>query len=71
VVQLSYPTGSSRPTFNVLPALKDEGIDVPTGMCLDVPVALVLDEGVLKVEVMLLKGEQRAVKSRDEEENEA
>jgi hypothetical protein len=40
---------------------------VPEGMCLEVPVALVMDEGVLWVEAMLLQGEERALKHRSEE----
>jgi hypothetical protein len=48
--------------------LQEESIEVPEGMCLEVPVALVLDEGVLKVEARLLEGEERAVKQQAEAE---
>ncbi|HLO24612.1 MAG TPA: hypothetical protein VK187_00755, partial [Geobacteraceae bacterium] len=66
VTDLNYSKRSNRPTFNVLPVLKDERIQVPEGMCLEVPAALVMDEGVLKVEAMLLQGEERALKHRSE-----
>jgi hypothetical protein len=65
VTELSYPKGTNRPSFNILPALKDEQIQIPVGMCLEVPVSLVLDEGVLKVEFCLRKGVERALRTRD------
>ena len=65
VTDLSYSKRSNRPAFNVGPVLQKENIEVPEGMCLVVPVALVMDEGVLKVEARLLQGEERAVKQRD------
>ncbi|HYF80864.1 MAG TPA: hypothetical protein VD973_27445 [Symbiobacteriaceae bacterium] len=71
VTELNYAKRSNRPTFNALPELKDEGMEVPAGMCLEVPVMLVLDEGQLKVEANLGKGVQRAVKQDPEESDEA
>ncbi|MDF2628893.1 MAG: hypothetical protein K0R39_2724 [Symbiobacteriaceae bacterium] len=71
VVDLSYPEGSNRPWFPALQVLLDEGIRVPKGMCLEVPVALVEDDDqLLKVEAVLLRGVERAVKKDDEEEEE-
>ncbi|HYF76401.1 MAG TPA: hypothetical protein VD973_04685 [Symbiobacteriaceae bacterium] len=67
VAELSYPKGSNRPSFNLLPALKDENIRVPEDMCLEVPVALVMDRGMLKVEAKLTRGKERAVKKEDNE----
>ena len=67
-VELSYAKGSNRPTFPILQALLDENIRVPAGMCLEVPVALVLNNGVLKVEAKLSRGKERAVKKEDTEE---
>lgn len=64
VTELSYAKESNRPSFNVLPAMKDDSMQVPEGMCLEVPVALVMDEGVLKVEALLLQGQERALKRR-------
>lgn len=61
VAELSYRKGSSRPYFNALPALKEHSIKVPAGMCLALPVALVMDNGQLKVEVNLRHGKERAV----------
>lgn len=71
VTELNFAKRSNRPTFNALPELKDEGMEVPEGMCLEVPVMLVLDEGQLKVEANLGKGVQRAVKQDEEESDEA
>jgi hypothetical protein len=68
VTDLSYAKRSNRPAFNVGPVLQKENIAVPEGMCLEVPVALVMDEGVLKVEARLLQGEERAVKQQAEAE---
>jgi hypothetical protein len=66
VAEFSYSRRSARPTLNLLPALKDEEIKLVGGMCLEAPVALVLDDGVLKVEVALRKGKVRPVKVREE-----
>lgn len=68
VAELSYPKGRNRPSFNILPALKDENIRVPEDMCLEVPVALVLANGQLKLEAKLSYGKERAVKKDDEDE---
>jgi hypothetical protein len=65
VTELSYPKNSNRPAFNVLPAMKDEQINIPANMCLEVPVALVVDEGVLKTEFCLRKGVERLLKKRE------
>jgi|GEM_PF-6718889 len=77
VTELNYAKRSNRPTFNILPVLKEENIDIPEGMCLEVPIALIMDEGALKVEASLRKGVERTVKQRsaasgadDPEENE-
>jgi hypothetical protein len=67
VTELNFAKRSNRPTFNALPVLKDEGIEIPEGMCLEVRVALVFDDVDLTVEANLLKGVQRAVKQDDEE----
>lgn len=64
VTALTYPRRGRRPIFNALPVLKEEGIVVPAGMCLEVPVAPVLDDGVLKVEARLLKGVERVLMKR-------
>lgn len=63
VSALGYRRGSGRPYFNALPFLKGESFKIPKGMCLEVPVALVLDEGQLKVEAKLLHGKERSVKA--------
>jgi len=63
VSALGYRRGSSRPYFNALPALKGDSVKVPKGMCLEVPVALVLDNGQLKVEARLMHGKERPVKT--------
>lgn len=63
VWELGYRQGSSRPYFNALPALKGELIKVPKGMCLEVPVALVLDGGQLGVLASFVHGKERPVKT--------
>lgn len=70
VTELNYANRSNRPTFNILPVLKDEGIEVPKGMCLELPIALVVDVDGLKVEVNLLAGVQRAVQQRSDGDGE-
>lgn len=65
VTELSYKKGSNRPVFNALPALKDQNIRVPEDMCLEVPVALVMNNGLLKVQANLTRGKERAVKKED------
>jgi hypothetical protein len=70
VTELNYAKRSNRPTFNILPVLKDESIEVPKGMCLELPVALVADEDGLKVEVRLLSSVERAVQQRGDADGE-
>ena len=69
VTPLHYGKQSNRPSFNGLPVVRMEGIKIPEGMCLEVPVALVLDGNYLKVEAKLSKGVQRQVKTDDDEES--
>lgn len=71
VTELNYPKRSSRCSFNVMPVVKAEGMKLPEGMCLEVPVAFVLDGDVLKVEAKLSKGVQRQTRGQDDEETEA
>jgi hypothetical protein len=42
--ELVYPEGSKRPQVSILPALRREGINIPRGMAMVVPVKLVLDD---------------------------
>ncbi len=71
VTELNYGKRTNRPSFNILPVLKKEEIEIPEGMCLEVPVSLILDEGALKVEANLRMGVQRTVKVRSSESEEA
>jgi hypothetical protein len=70
ITELHYAKQSNRPAFNIIPSTHDEGIKVPEKMCLEVPLTLVLDGNMLKVEAALSKGVQRAVKTRDPEKAE-
>jgi len=47
--KVAYSAKSGQSSFSLWRLLKDEGISIPEGMCLDVPVQLGEDEGALVV----------------------
>lgn len=56
---LIYREGSAQPTISLLAALRPEGISVPKGMCMEVPVKLVEDDDGLALAAFFNRGKLR------------
>lgn len=65
---LSYAHGSVRPILSIRHHLKKEGIKVPPGTCLKVPVKLMEDEGNLVLAVLWRHSEARSLQEVDKED---
>ncbi len=56
---LNYREGSAQPTISLLAALRPDGISVPKGMCMEVPVKLVEDDDGLALAAFFSRGKLR------------
>ncbi|HEY3365426.1 MAG TPA: hypothetical protein VGK74_10275 [Symbiobacteriaceae bacterium] len=66
---LNYPTGVARPAISLLAALRPEGISIPNGMCMDVPVKLVEDEEGLALAAYFRQSNLRKAMEEQETSN--
>lgn len=66
--ELVYPEGSNRPQISLLPALRREGINVPKGMAMEVPVKLVMEEDGLSLAAYFRRGTLREVSQGEGDE---
>ncbi|HEY3368016.1 MAG TPA: hypothetical protein VGK74_23390 [Symbiobacteriaceae bacterium] len=57
--RLSYPKGVARPSVSILAALRPEGVSIPNGMCMDVPIKLVEDDEGLALAAYFRRGKLR------------
>ncbi|HWI51123.1 MAG TPA: hypothetical protein VNT01_03150 [Symbiobacteriaceae bacterium] len=57
--RMTYPSRSARPSISILAALRPEGIVIPKGMCMDVPVKLVEDDEGLALAAFFRRGKLR------------
>lgn len=64
---LSYREGNSQPSISLLAALRPEGIGVPRGMCMEVPVSLVEDDDGLALAAHFHRGKLREAGQEAEE----
>jgi hypothetical protein len=58
---LTYPEGSRRPQISILAALRREGVQIPKGMAMEVPVKLVLTDDGISLAACLRRGKLREV----------